>query len=169
MTMPTKNGNQRGVVAPLIGKPLPRPVQHRPESSRRGKPAEHKELEVILMRQLADCLAMPIFIVNKKGTLLFYNEPAEVLLGQRFEETGELTADQWAGAFMPTDLRNRPLPPEKVPLVIALRERRPVHASLRIRGLDQVVRDIQATAFPLVGRANRFLGAVAIFWEVARR
>jgi len=121
------------------------------------------------MRQLADCLAVPIFLVNAKGTLLFYNEPAEVLLGQRFEETGELTTEQWAGAFTPMDHRNRPLPTEKVPLVIALRERRPVHASLRIRGLDQVVHDIQATAFPLVGRANRFLGAVAIFWEVARK
>ena len=121
------------------------------------------------MRQLADCLAMPIFIVNAQGTLLFYNEPAEVLLGQRFEETGELTTEQWATAFVPTDHRNRPLPPEKLPLVIALRERRPAHAHLRIRGLDQVVHNIEATAFPLVGRANRFLGAVAIFWEVARR
>ncbi len=121
------------------------------------------------MRQLADCLAMPIFIVNAQGTLLFYNEPAEVLLGQRFEETGELTTEQWATAFVPTDHRNRPLPPEKLPLVIALRERRPAHAHVRVRGLDQVVRNIEATAFPLIGRANRFLGAVAIFWEVARR
>jgi PAS domain-containing protein len=167
--MPTKNGKQRGAVALLSGKPFTRPVQSRSERGGRNKPAEHKELEVILMRQLADCLAMPIFIVNAKGTLLFYNEPAEVLLGQRFEETGELTTEQWAGVFMPTDHRNRPLPPEKVPLVIALRERRPVHASLRIRGLDHVVRDIQVTAFPLVGRASRFLGAVAIFWEAARR
>jgi PAS domain-containing protein len=117
------------------------------------------------MRQLADCLAMPIFIVDAQGTLLFYNEPAEVLLGQRFEETGALTTDQWATAFVPTDNQNRPLPPEKVPLVIALRERRPNYAELRIRGLDQVERDIQASAFPLVGRTGRFLGAVAIFWE----
>ena len=149
--------------------PAPKPFHGRPKHDPTGKPTEHKELEVILMRQLADCLAMPIFIVNTQGTLLFYNEPAEVLLGQRFEETGELTTEQWAAAFVPTDHRNRPLPPENVPLVIALRERRPVHASLRIRGLDQIVRDIQVTAFPLVGRANRFLGAVAIFWEVTRR
>src|SRR5262245_19347294 len=70
----------------------------------------HKELELILMRQLADCLAMPIFIVNAQGTLLFYNEPAELLLGQRFEESGELTTHQWATAFVPTDHQNRPLP-----------------------------------------------------------
>jgi len=118
------------------------------------------------MRQLADCLAMPIFIVNTKGTLLFYNEPAEGLLGRRFEETGELSANEWATAFFPTDRRNRPLPPEKLPLVIALREKHPASLDFRIRGLDQVVRHIHVTAFPLVGRADRFLGAVAIFWEV---
>jgi hypothetical protein len=27
--------------------------------------------------------------------LLFYNEPAEELLAMRFEETGELTEDEW--------------------------------------------------------------------------
>jgi PAS domain-containing protein len=142
--------------------------EQRPKKPPRpGRPA-HKELEVILMRQLADCLAMPIFIVDAQGTLLFYNEPAEVLLGQRFEETGALTTRQWATAFVPTDRQNRPLPPHKVPLVIALRERRPNYAELRIRGLDQIVRDIQASAFPLVGRTGRFLGAVAIFWEAPK-
>src|SRR5262249_10231929 len=79
---------------------------------RRRQRVAQKELEVILMRQLADCLAMPIFIVNAQGTLLFYNEPAELLLGQRFEESGELTTHQWATAFVPTDHQNRPLPPE---------------------------------------------------------
>src|ERR1051325_5581847 len=156
--MPSKRGKQRRAVALPSGNPAIRVVHSGPERDSVAKAAEHKELEVILMRQLADCLAMPIFIVNTQGTLLFYNEPAEVLLGQRFEETGELTTEQWATAFTPTDFRNRPLPPEKVPLVIALRERRPVHASLRIRGLDQIVRDIQVPAFPWVGAANGFLG-----------
>jgi PAS domain-containing protein len=125
-----------------------------------------KELEVILMRQLADCLAMPIFIVNTQGTLLFYNEPAERLLGRRFEETGELTEVEWATAFVPTDENGAIIPPEKLALVIALRERRPAHTELRIRGLDNVPRHIRVTAFPLIGRGERFLGAVAIFWEV---
>jgi PAS domain-containing protein len=134
-------------------------------SRRARKLTLHKELEVILTRQLADCLAMPIFLVNTRGTLLFYNEPAEALLGRRFEETGELTASQWATAFVPTDRRGNPLPPEKLPLMIALRERRSAHTDFRIRGLDRVTRHIEVTAFPLIGRGNRFLGAVAIFWE----
>jgi PAS domain-containing protein len=42
------------------------------------------EIEMILMRQLASYLAMPIFIVDPVGNLVFYNEPAESILGRRF-------------------------------------------------------------------------------------
>ena len=49
-----------------------------------------KPIELILMRQLASTLAMPIFLVDADGTLAFYNEPAERVLGMRFEETGEM-------------------------------------------------------------------------------
>ena len=45
--------------------------------------AQHA-IEVILMRQLASYLAMPILLVDPVGTLLFYNKPAEGLLGQHF-------------------------------------------------------------------------------------
>jgi len=53
-----------------------------------------KDIEVILSRHLASCLAMPIFIVDPVGNLLFYNEPAELILGRRFEETGEMPASE---------------------------------------------------------------------------
>ena len=62
-----------------------------------------KEIEVILTRQLASYLAMPIFIVDPSGTLLFYNEPAETILGRRFEESGEMPMDVWSTVFTPTD------------------------------------------------------------------
>ena len=37
------------------------------------------------------------------GSLLFYNDAAEGLLGHRFDETGELLARQWSTMFLPTD------------------------------------------------------------------
>src|SRR5437899_9974994 len=92
----------------------------------RNKPK--KEIEAILLRQLADCLAMPVFLVDTEGTLMFYNEPAEAILGRRFEEAGELTSAEWASAFQPTDHEGRVLPPEELPLVVALEKRRPAHA-----------------------------------------
>jgi PAS domain-containing protein len=125
-----------------------------------------KEIEVILTRQLASYLAMPIFIVDPQGTLVFYNEPAEAILGLRFDETGEMAAAEWGAVFTPIDSAGSPLPAEALPLTIALRERRPAHGGFYIRGLDLVLRHIEVTAFPLIGQAERDLGAVALFWEV---
>src|SRR5262245_47300395 len=95
-----------------------------------------QEVEVILTRQLASYLATPIFVVDPEGNLIFYNEPAETLLGQRFEETGEMPAEVWATIFQPTDEQGEPLAPEHLPLVIALGECRLAHRSFWIRGLD---------------------------------
>jgi len=127
-----------------------------------------QEIEIILVRQLASYLAMPIFVVDPEGTLLFYNEPAEPILGRRFEETGEMPMSEWLTSFEPTDEGGMPLAPTEDPLGIALAEQRPAHGVLWLHGLDNVRRHIEATCFPLIGQANRYLGAVAIFWEVAR-
>jgi PAS domain-containing protein len=127
-----------------------------------------QEIEVILTRQLATYLAMPIFVVDPDGTLIFYNEPAETILGCRFDETGALPLDEWSQLFRPVDEHGAPLPPDERPVLIAVHERRPSHRDFWIRGLDNVVRHIEVTAFPLIGQADRYLGAVAIFWEKAR-
>lgn len=124
-----------------------------------------REVEIILMRQLASYLAMPIFIADPAGNLLFYNEPAEALLGCRFEETGELPAAHWANLFKPTDQAGAPITADDLPLVEALRTRHPVHRDFWIVGLDGQRRHLKVTAFPLVGQAGRFLGAVSLFWE----
>jgi PAS domain-containing protein len=125
-----------------------------------------RDIEVILTRQLASYLAMPIFLVDADGTLVFYNESAEPILGQRFEETGEMPAAEWANRFRTQDDDGKPIPPERLPLLIALNEHRPAHLSFWILGLDNVRRRIETTAVPLIGQAGRHLGAVAIFWEV---
>lgn len=126
-----------------------------------------KEIEVILARQLADYLATPIFLVDPEGTLIFYNEPAEKILGRRFGETGEMRAGVWSTLFEPVDEDGKALAPGDLPLVVALTKRQPAHRVFWIRGLDRVLRHIEVTAFPLVGQADRHLGAIAIFWEIS--
>jgi PAS domain-containing protein len=125
-----------------------------------------KEIEVILAQQLASCLSIPIFLVDTQGNLIFYNEPAEKILGCRFEESGEMSVNDWATLFEPTDEKGRPLAPEKLPLMVALTERHPSHRRFWIRGADRVRRHIEVTAIPLVGQQDRFLGALRLFWEV---
>lgn len=125
-----------------------------------------QEIEVILARHLAEYLAMPIFIVEPDGALLFYNEPAEKILGLRYDETGPMPASEWASVFDPMDEQGNPLAPDDLPLMIALMQHHPAHRNFWIRGLDGGMRQIAVTAFPLKVQADRFLGALAIFWEV---
>ncbi len=127
-----------------------------------------KAVEIILARQLASYLAMPVFLVDPEGNLLYYNEAAEVILGQRYEEHGELTAAEWSSIWDPTTDQGTPLPPEELPLMIALTRRQPAHRHMRITGLDGVVRQIEVTAFPIEGQGGRHLGAVALLWESPR-
>jgi PAS domain-containing protein len=125
-----------------------------------------QEIEVILARHLAEYLAMPMFIVDPDGNLVFYNEPAEAILGIRYHETGPMKAGEWSTVFQPMDDKNQPIDPQELPLMIATVKRHPAHRSLLIRGLDQKLRQIEVTAFPLIAQADRFLGALAVFWEV---
>lgn len=127
-----------------------------------------KEIEVILARHLASYLATSIFIVDPEGNLLYYNEPAEAILGTRFNETGEMPVSEWSTIFHPVDKDGKPLSPSDLPLVRALERQCPVSGGFWIRGLDNVLRWIEVFAFPLIGQSNRFLGAVAIFWEAER-
>jgi PAS domain-containing protein len=127
-----------------------------------------QEIEVILARHLAEYLVMPIFIVNPDGDLIFYNEPAEAILGTRYAETGAMPATEWSTVFHPMDRERSIIPPDELPLMIALAKRHPAHKLFWIEGLDGVLREIEVTAFPLVGQADRFLGAIAVFWETPK-
>lgn len=125
-----------------------------------------QEIELILMHNLAGYLGLPVFLVGSDGRLLFYNTPAERLLGRPFDNSRDMRKEEWLAAFAPSDHSGTPLPPEEVPLLVALEQRRPVHRALTIRGLDGQWRSIEATCFPLEGLGGRHLGAVAIFWGV---
>lgn len=127
-------------------------------------PPEQLPIELILLRQTASYLSMPIFLIDETGRLVYYNEPAEPLLGRSFDDVGEMDMTEWIAAFRPSRRDGRRLPPSAVPLVKALRSSRAVHSTLQITGLDGVRRPIEVTSFPLRGQHGRPLGAIAIFW-----
>lgn len=122
-------------------------------------------LELILARQFGDSLSMPFFLVDPEGNLLFYNEAAEGILGLRFTDTGGMRVEEWATMFRPTNLDGNPLPPEDLPLVRTLNTRQPAHGSFQIDNIKGERVTITVTSFPLEGRPNRYLGAIAMFWK----
>lgn len=126
-----------------------------------------KDIELILLRQWASYLTMPIFLAGADGNLLFYNEPAEAFVGRPFEQVadGELSLGKLTATFRITSPEGKPLRTEDLAISSALVKRRPAHDRIRYEGLDGIGREIEITAFPLDGQGGRNLGAVAIFWE----
>jgi PAS domain-containing protein len=124
-----------------------------------------QSIELILVRQLAQALAVPLFLVDGHGDLIFLNEAAEGLLGIRFDDLEDLTFERWTTMFRPKAIDGHPLKPEALPLAQAVLHRRPAHGSMSITGSDGTLRSIEVTAFPLEGGRGRLLGAVAMFWE----
>ena len=124
-----------------------------------------KHLVLILAREFASNLATPTLIADADGTLVFYNEAAEEVVGHSFAESGEIPLDEWTSSFSPRDAQGRPLAPERRPARIALDERRAAHERFRITSRDGVDRDVAVTAFPLFAHADEFVGVVAIFWR----
>ncbi len=130
---------------------------------------QQRSLVLILARELASNSATPMFVVDPAGVLIFFNEPAERVLGRSFAETGPLTPDQWGTMFAPVDNDGNPIPLDAHPLTKTMRDLQPGHMEFSITGLDGQKRGIAVTAFPLFARANEFVGAVAIFWESDRQ
>jgi PAS domain-containing protein len=125
-----------------------------------------KAIQMILARQLASCVAMPILLVDAEGTLIFYNEPAEEILNRRFEETGEIPAEEWNRLVTVADENRLPLDEDQRPIQFALRQRRPMSRRIWTRRGDNPWRQMQVTALPLVGENDQLLGAMNIFWMV---
>ena len=123
-------------------------------------------IELILLKHWASYVALPILIVDVDGNLIFYNQPAEVILGRSFDEAGEINADDLDDIFVTHDLDGKKLSSEELPLVRSLSDRVPAHRSFKIRALDGSWRTIDATALPITGQGDRHLGAFAAFWEV---
>ena len=127
--------------------------------------AQHA-VEMILVRQLAGYLSVPVLVVDTTGTVVFYNESAERILGVRFDETGRIGPEE---ADRLVELSDDPAAgPEEAgrPVDTALQQRRPAHARrwLLRRG-DRVRLQVELTAFPIIDQDERLLGAVAMFWE----
>ncbi|HSM43572.1 MAG TPA: hypothetical protein VK969_01005 [Acidimicrobiia bacterium] len=123
-------------------------------------------VEMILLRQVASYLSIPIWMMDADGNVIYYTEPAERLLGVQFDDAGPIHADEVGEMFRVTDLDGDPLPDSDLPIVVALRNRVPHHKEIRFCGTDGIWLDVSVSALPVEGQGDRFLGVFATFWEI---
>jgi PAS domain-containing protein len=124
-----------------------------------------KSLPLILAREFASNLATPLVIMDADGTIVFFNEPAERIIGQTSAEFGSLPEREWRGRFHAERLDGTPVGNEELPHAVARRTKHPTHDTLVIEQLEGQRRTLSVTAIPLLGREDELVGVLAVFWE----
>ena len=123
-----------------------------------------KSLPLILARELASNLATPMFLMDAVGTLVFYNDAAEQLIGKPFAELGEIPVHDFGQVLELHEVDGEPMRRRDTPSGIAFFMRTPSHKTLCATGLDGVRRTVDCTAYPLFGTAGEMHGVVTVFW-----
>lgn len=122
-------------------------------------------IEIVLLRQWASYIAVPTWITDNEGRLLYYNESVESIIGLRFEDVDDLPADDLAERFAMTDIDGTPISHYDRPLIIALTKQMPAHRRIGLRSTDQAIRELEVTAIPILSTGDRHLGAMATIWD----
>jgi PAS domain-containing protein len=126
-------------------------------------------IEIILLRQWASYIAVPTWITDNDGRLLYFNESVESIIGLRFEEADELHAEELVDRFAMTEVDGSPISHYDRPLIIALTKQMPAHRRLGLRATDQSMRELEVTAIPVLSTGDRHLGAMAMIWDPSYR
>lgn len=124
-----------------------------------------KSLALIRAKHLAESVTTPMLLTDQEGTLIFFNEAAEVLIGHTFADIGPLGASDWQKRF---DVRGRdgaPFPLEAMPGWLELQTERPGTGHIVLRRADGADLMLAVCAFPLFTAQRQFDGALVLFWH----
>jgi PAS domain-containing protein len=131
------------------------------ESGKTGGPS----LPLILARELAANLATPMYLIDAEGTLVFFNEAAELMLGRRYSEVGPITALEFGTMLEPAYLDGTPMRRRDSPAGVAFYRHEPCHRTLLATTLEGTREQFEVTAYPLFGRVGDMQGVLTVFWR----
>jgi PAS domain S-box-containing protein len=126
----------------------------------------NRALPLILAREFAANVATPFVVLDSEGTLVYFNERAEKIIGQSYAELGELPEEEWRARFSVERPDGTAVASEDTPTAIARRERKPARDELVYTFLEGKRRTLSVTATPILGRGDELVGVIALFWEV---
>ena len=127
-----------------------------------------RSLPLILARELAANLATPMFLIDGGGTLVYFNEAAELMLGRTFAEVGAIAANDFGTRLQLAEPDGTPMRRRDSPAGVAFLQRQPSHRTLLATSFDGTRRRIEVTAYPLFGKVGEMHGVLAVFWEAAQ-
>ena len=108
-----------------------------------------------------------MFLLDALGILVFYNDAAERAHRPVVRRDGRDPRRSSSATLLHLrDADGAPMRRRDSPAGVAFFERRPAHHKLLRRPASTAsTRDVQATAYPLVGAADELHGVVTVFWQ----
>jgi PAS domain-containing protein len=131
-----------------------------------GAVISQKSIELILLRELASRLTLPVALFDATRRLVYLNVPAEKLFAFRFEDVGEISQRAFIAKIRPTEDDGSLIPAEQMPSGVALNWRRPKHEDMWVFDARGEPHWIAVTGLPLDAQGGGVIGAMTIFWEV---
>jgi PAS domain-containing protein len=125
-----------------------------------------KSLPLILARELAANLSTAMFLLDANGTLVYFNDAAETIIGRSFAELGEIAANEFGEVLHMATPGGETIRRRDSPAGVAFLQHRPSHQVLYVTGYDEKRRLVEATAYPLLGAAKEMHGVVSVFWQL---
>ena len=130
-----------------------------------GSGTSEPSLPLILARELAANLATPMFLIDAGGTLVYFNEAAELLLGKTYGEIGGITALEFGTMLNLEKVDGTPMRRRDSPAGVAFYEREPAHRTLLATTLEGTRQPFEVTAYPLFGHVGDMHGVLTVFWR----
>jgi PAS domain S-box-containing protein len=130
-----------------------------------GSGTSEPSLPLILARELAANLATPMFLIDAGGTLVYFNEAAELMLGKSYGEIGGITALEFGTMLKLEKVDGTPMRRRDSPAGVAFYEREPAHRTLLATTLDGTRHPFEVTAYPLFGHVGDMHGVLTVFWR----
>ncbi len=127
----------------------------------------NQEIEFILARQLSEFLSSPIAIVDHDGRMIYYNESAEFILGKKFNESGEIESREWDERIYDENKTNI-VKMLDLPFLKVLSGRTIIEGEYWMRSFEEIEQKVRFICIPLVGMAQRELGAL-VFLNLLQR
>jgi PAS domain S-box-containing protein len=125
---------------------------------------QQKFVETIeLYRQLIQSLPAAIYICDAQGFITIYNKPAAELWGKE----PEIGKDLWCGSWKIFDAGGNPLPFDKCPMAVTLREGIGVEGEeIIIERPDGARRNVLPHPKPLFDESGKLAGAVNLLMDI---
>ena len=122
-----------------------------------------QEIELILSRQLSEYLSVPMALIDHDGKMIYFNEAAGFILGKQFDENGEIDLRDWNGRFFNNESFSDGMDLHEIPFFKVLSMRQLLQGEYSMRNFEEINQKLMIVCVPLVGLAQRELGALIFF------